>query len=871
MKHRAPLRRPASWLFALALFWAGPASAAGTLFVSVPAPGDTTVTLKARGGSTESFQNTAAQFQVSPRAGAGSYEVTIEHAGQKETATVELPIRGQVQVVFNPATTPKIQVYVAAVEEITVTAQRIEESVQEIPLAVTAFGESSLEAARATNIREVAERVPNFFLENNTGLSSGFRATIRGVGEDESFFSADTPVGVYVDDIYIPRQSGAMFDLFDLDRIEVLRGAQGTLYGRNTTAGAVRFVSRQPGNQFRFNVDGTVGEYKRNDFRAGITIPAGEKLSIQAGAMRRNHEGYATNAVDGRKLNDQDVWGGRLSLRIMPSPRVNVLLVGDFLRDRSQPAFPEAFRDQPPPVAPANAYGNGPYVLSQTLDGDGDVFRLNSDLSDPLNDFDQRGLSGTITVNLDDRTTLKSITGYRKFDFLLLLDADGRVGNFLNIPRLVNGVLRPAPSFHLFQDQRQSQWSQELQLQGRPSDRLRYVLGFYYFREKNAQVTENLVFNFLGFNNYTNVGLKTDSYAGYGSATYQATDRLTLTVGARYTNDSKDYRHQVYLPNGPSHPLDRPLVACVNRATGLPVTGGGARACLPTDPAGSSTFNVGKAIDDSWNAFTPRFAVDYQASPQVLLYATASRGFKSAAFDGRLNGVADVYNLAAIPPERLWSYEAGFKSDLAQRKLRLNVAAFYNDWNDLQGTGTNPAGNFVRISAGDVSTKGLEFEAKVVPTRGLELTGQLGLLDTKYRRINFNQSLICLANGTATLPIDQLELKGAPHTSYFLGANYTTPRVAGGAFSFGGDVSGKSRFFHTSCNTPGGSEDGYTLANAFAAYETNDGRWRLTLAVDNLNDEKYLTGSFFIGGLRMFSGYINPPRRVSFTVRYSYN
>ena len=866
---RGRIRRLSSPLATLvALLAAAPVFATGSVSFTIVGAGEATVTLAGPGGATETYKTATGSLAITPKAGAGAYRVTIAIGGRSESADVEVPTSGQINVIYDPDAKAVIQSFVAAIEELTVTSQRVEESIQRIPLAVTAFAARELEVQRIGNIYQSQYRVPNLWMETNTGLTSGSRAAIRGVGEDESFFTSDTPVGIYVDDIYIPRQTGAQFDLYDLERLEVLRGPQGTLYGRNTTAGAIRFVTRQPGNQFRAHVEGTFGEFGRTDGKGSFNFPLGDKAGLQVAGLLRRFTGYDRDTFSNRDVNDQKIGGGRFSLRLLPTSRLNILVVGDLLRERSLPAFPLGFVPQAPfirtipPFDPLpSGFGIGPTDISKQLDGDTDIHTLQSDLDNPANDLDQNGIAGTILYAVNDRVTLKSVTGYRDLGHILMLDADGRVGNFLGL-RLPDG--RPAPSFHLYQNQDQSQFSQELQVQGRAGDRVRYLAGVYIFHEENQQETENVIFAAFRSNNFWRTGLDTDSRAAYGSATIRATDRLTATVGLRYTSDNKVFDTRVFRPVTTTG--GAPLIACVG-ATGVVIAG--TRPCGATDPAGSSSVPVERHLDETWDALTPRFALDLQATPELLLYASASRGFKSGAFDGRLNTAATVLPMLPIAPETLWTYEGGIKSDWFQNRLRFNAAGFFNDWSNLQGTGTDPSGNFIRITAGDVQTKGAEFEARGVPVRGLELAGQLSFLRTEYTRVAFNQLLVCGPLGTATT---DLELKASPHTSYFLGATYTTPGVtAGGRWSIGSSVAGKSQFWHTSCNGATGSEDGYTLVDAWLAYETRDGRFRVTVAGDNLADEQYITGSFAVAGLRMSSGYFNPPRRFSITLRYAHN
>ncbi len=832
--------------------------ATGTAFVSIIATGQATVTLTGPDGSTLTQTTTTGDVSLAPKS-AGSHKISVTLGGKTYTGDVVIPDRGQVRIIFNPTASTPFESYVAAIEAVTVTAQRVEESLQKVPVAVTAFDNRQLEIKQITNVQQASYSAPNLWMEKNTGTSSGSRAAIRGVGEDESFFTSDTPVGIYVDDVYIPRQTGAQFDLYELERLEVLRGPQGTLYGRNTSAGALRLVTKQPGNKWRANADGSFGSFSRTDFRGSINAPVGEKAGILFSGLVKKHKGYDINTVNNADVNDQDLKAARVALRLLPNTRFNAVFNAEIIRERSTPGFAQAFVMQPPflstaaPFAPlASGFGVGKTDIFQQLDGDRDIHTLQSDLLNPINDINQDGYSATLSYALNDHVTLKSVSAYRKMFNELLLDADGRVGNFL-------GLANNAPAFHLYQLQNQDQLSQEFQITG-AKDRLRYVGGVYYFREHNDQKTENVIFNALGRSNNWIVDANTKSYAGYASLTYTATDRLTLTGGGRLTNDDKDFFDRVFLPTGVQ------LVACAN-AQGLVATGGGARACNAADPAGFTSTPVQKRIDKSWSAFTPRLAADYAFNSSSMGYVSYSRGFKSGAFDGRSNTAAALLPLQAIDPEKIDTLEAGIKSDLAKGRARINAALFLNKWKDLQGTGTDPNGNFFRTTLGDVSTKGAEIEVRVVPRTGFEVFGQLSLLSTKYEKVTFNQVALCgnLNTGSRTL-----ELKMSPPHSYQIGALYSTP-VGGGRVVVGGSLSGKGRFWHTSCNADTGSEDGFKLLDASIAFESRDNRWRITAAGENLGDEKYLIGTFAVGGLRMSSGYFNPPRRLAVTLRYSYN
>lgn len=841
----------------IALFtMASVSGATGTAFVSIIATGAATVTLAGPDGSAITQTTTTGDLSLAPKS-SGPHQISVTVGGRTMTGEVIIPESGQVRIIFNPTSSTPFESYVVSLAAVTVTAQRVEESLQKIPVAVTAFDSRQLEIKQITNVQQASYGTPNLWMEKNTGTSSGSRAAIRGVGEDESFFTSDTPVGIYVDDVYIPRQTGAQFDLYELERLEVLRGPQGTLYGRNTSAGALRLVTKQPGNSFRANGEGAFGSFSRTDVRGSVNAPIGEKAAVLVSGLIKKHGGYDTNTVNRAEVNDQDVKAGRLAVRLLPTTRLNAVLSADITRERSTPGYAVGFVMQPPflstvpPFPPSpTGFGVGKTDIYQQLDGDRDIHTLQSDLPNPINDINQDGYSATLTYALSDHATLKSISAYRKMFNELLLDADGRINNFLGTG---------APAFHLYQLQNQNQFSQELQITG-ARDRLRYSGGFYYFREHNDQKTENLILNTLGRNNFWLVDANTRSYAGYASVTYTATDRLTLTGGGRFTTDDKDFFTRVFLPSGSQ------LVACAN-AQGVVAPGGGARACNVADPPGFTSTPVQKSLDKSWSAFTPRLAADFALGPTSMGYLSYSRGFKSGAFDGRSNTAAAVLPLAAISPETINTIELGVKSELARGKARLNAAVFLNKWKDLQGTGTDPNGNFYRTTLGDVHTRGAEFEARVIPSAGLEFFGQLSLLSTGYDTVTFNQTALC---GNLNTAIRKLELKMAPPYSYQVGALYSKPGL-GGRFSGGGTLSGKGRFWHTSCNADVGSEDGFMLFDATVAYESKDSRWRVTAAAENLGDEKYVIGSFAVAGLRMSSGYFNPPRRLSLTLRYSYN
>jgi iron complex outermembrane receptor protein len=826
-----------------------------SLIVTGPEPTEpVTAEIEAPDGTIQTVTLDNARAVVQSGGPAGSYRVTFTIGEVTESADVAVPDYGQVVVTYRPdAEGVKITVdEPGPIENIMVTARRVEEPMQKVPVAITAMSFKDIENQHITNVQQLALATPNLWMEKNTSSSSGSRAAIRGIGEDESMFTSDTPVGIYIDDVYIPRQTGAQFDLYEVERLEVLRGPQGTLYGRNTSAGAIKLVSKQPTREFGFNLEAALGNYDRLDARGMVSVPVVDWFSFQIAAMTRNHDGYDENLYNGAFVNDQDIWGVRTSLRFMPSDRLDILVVGDVLQERSTPGFPLGFVPQAPFI---NGFGAGLPNFDHQLDGDTNAHTLLSDLTEPLNDLDQSGVYATVGWQVSEKLELKSVTSWRKMDNTFLVDGDGQVGNQF-LPGIIPDFL---PLFHIFQDQQQSQFSEELQFLGNITDAIDYVAGIYYFTEENQQITENAVLSPMGTNRYTDSGLSTTSYAGYASFDFRLGDNLTLTAGGRWTEDTKDFDITAFNPDGTQ------LIACV-APDGTIVSS--RTPCGPSAPPGSVDTPVEKYLKESWNRFTPRIALSWNARENILAYVDISTGFKSGAFDGRANEGSTILPLQPIAPEDIRSYEIGMKGDFFRNTWRLNIAAFLSDYNDLQGTGTDPNGNFIRFSLGDVQTSGVEIETIVVPVDGLQLTGNLALLDTKFTQQNFNQAIDCAPYGTGDI---DLELKYSPKTSYRIGALYRTPKkLAGGYFSFGANYNYKSKHFLGFCNAGAQTQVAYSLVDGIIAYDTANGRWRFELTGSNLTDEDYIIGVFAIPGLRIVSGYIGSPLTYALTAKFRF-
>ncbi|MEX6725687.1 TonB-dependent receptor [Parapedomonas caeni] len=686
-----------------------------------------------------------------------------------------------------------------ALDELVVTARRREESLQSVPVAVTALGRNALADMQATSLGDIEAAVPNLAL--HVGDAQNAVVYLRGVGQIDSLAFADPGVGVYLDDVYLGRAQGAFLDIFDVERVEVLRGPQGTLYGRNTIGGAVKVVTSQPGDDWKLRGGLTLGSYDQFDAQlmaSGPLVPG--KLYAKAGIAWLSRDGYADNSATGKDDGDKETLAWRTSLVFTPSDSLRLELSGDGSRDH-----PDTSRT---PARMTSVFG----VPAST-----DPFEIDANFND-LNKLAVKGISGKAVWSATDALTLTSITAYRTMDYDAHLDLDATAADFFGV--------------FVFEDQKQ--FSQEFQL-SYESDRLNVVTGLYYFREHDE--TESGIFGpVIAFVSNSLNDQINRSYAAYGQASYKLTDALSLTAGLRYTHEKKSFaRIQEFF--GAATPL-------------VPVLGTGARV---TDVD----------VKADWSNLSPKFGIDYQINQDVLLYVSASRGFKSGGFDGRSNS-ADQ----ALPfdPETLWSYEAGLKSTLMDGRVTLNLAAFYNDYKDLQLSSftadENGAFSALFTNAGKAHMAGLEAEMHVKLTQALRLRLSGAYLDAQYDEF--------IGAGGADIA-GQREMVNAPKWSFTFGGQYRQPIGTWGYASLNADVAYRSKTYPTVSSSEVLAQDGYALVNAGLAFETMDGVWQLALGVKNLTDKNYVTHGFDLSdSLGYQLGYYGAPRTWSLSLRVDY-
>jgi iron complex outermembrane receptor protein len=609
------------------------------------------------------------------------------------------------------------------IQDIVVTAQRRQEPAQDVPIAISAFSAEQLQAQGVTNTLELGRFVPNLVAMNNTGIGSANAYYLRGLGSTETIATFDPPVGTYVDDIYLSRQNANNLSLFDVERVEVMRGPQGTLFGRNTTGGAINVIMRQPGRDFGGFVEAGFGRFNKYTGRASVDLPVMDNFAVKLSGYFQDDRGYARNITTGERLNDDDGWGGRIGVRADLTDTVR--WVGSFmhvdargeniLNFECNPADPSdcdgrfittglSERDGPPsPYAPLVISGRkANYGLGQ--EAVSDIFTSN------------------LQWEIADRTTLNLITGYVDLTQQFALDFfDGRGGPSIAVPfPPVRGF--PRGGFTILNDGSHEQFTQEIKINGElAGEFIEYVAGFFYINEKNRTDFADI---FTIFSPAVPGGIpllladrvlrnKTEAYAGYAQADFHVTQTVTLTAGIRYTDETKTFRIRDNRPACNDGTLEP---TCLDNQNLVAISG----VPIPT-----------KQNAKLW---TPRFAVNYEPNENLLLFASATRGFKSGGWNAR--GTAPN-QLLPFDPETVWSYELGVKSDWLDRRLRANVTFFHLDVSELQTISglVNPATGaitFLTRNFADYRNTGVEAEFQAIPVTGLNVYANIGYQDDKY-------------------------------------------------------------------------------------------------------------------------------------------
>ena len=723
-----------------------------------------------------------------------------------------------------------------AIEEVVVTARKREESIQDTPLSVAAHTGEALELRQIDTSDKLAQVTPNLTFDSNapsSGHSSAAQIYIRGIGQNEFLASSDPGVGLYIDGVYIARSIGSVVSFMDLERIEVLRGPQGTLFGRNTIGGAVVLHSKAPSQDREGDVQLKVGSDSLIQAKLRLSGPLSDSWSGSLTLGHKSRDGYVQRLQDGIDLGDDNDFGARASL-LWSSDTVDVLLSADYTTEDENGApivFGDINRAATFPILASlfagcpGSTGPGPGAMVPNIDdarcanGFQAAGQFANNGTGPVEStLDVWGVGVTVDWALSDSVNLKSITSYRAMENTAFRDADNT----------------PLTILHTENVDDQDQFSQEFQLTGSTLDsRLDWLVGLYHFEEENAnETTPILPVTTLQLDGVA----EAETQAVFGQATYHVTDQLSFTAGLRWTSEDKDFTPDQVV------------------TTDFPTPGG-------VIPAGTLILPPTKE-SISINETTPMASVSYVFDNGVMTYVTYSEGFKSGGFNAR--NVVPLAELPRFGPEFAETIEVGLKSVLFDNKMRLNASVFSTDYTDLQivfRSGIAP----VLFNAGRSSISGFEIEGSFVPTSNWLIDFGLGRIDAEYDEI------VAPGAGFNTSVSLDSEFAQTPELTGNLGISYTnelqnwivTPRI---------DWSYSDSKFFDAPNTPQIFQDDVSVLNGSIAVDHADGQWRIVAAVTNLTDEDYLVAgtSAFTTGTGYVEHVFAREREWSLSVNYSW-
>ncbi len=688
---------------------------------------------------------------------------------------------------------------------VTVTAQRREQNALDVPLSVSAFSGEDLEVTGAVDITSIQRATPNATIEVARGSNSTLIAFIRGVGQQDPLWGFEPGVGLYVDDVYVARPQGAILDIFDIDRIEVLRGPQGTLYGRNTIGGAIKYVTSRIGDEPDLKAKVNIGTFNQADLIVSGSTPLSDTFAVGGAIAKYTRDGYGTNLNTGAEHYDKDVLAYRLSAEWAPSADFFVRASYDRSEDDSNAKHGHRLLPSADGTLPVTS----------------NVFDTRAGLGD-ANSVETEGYSLMAEWTVNDAVTLKSITAYREGETTTPIDFDAL----------------PQPDFDVPAIYMDDQFSQEFQLLY-SGDRINGVAGIYYL-DGNASGAFDVILGGLGLTVYQAGDQQKENFSVYGDFTYDFTDQWALTVGGRFTKDetTADVLRELWLGLG-SGSFDSS-----NTTSALFVT--------QTDFQG---------LTRSDEEFTPRVSLSYKPTDNVNLYATYAQGFKAGGFDPRARADLDPLGLSeqGFGPEFVDSYEIGAKGSFFDNALSLNAAIFFAEYTDQQITvqsgadsdndGVNDTFVSSVFNAGASEYTGFELEGTWFINDLFTLSGNLGIIDAEITEILSADVNIA----------DQFETQNTPELQGQVSLNYTNDLGQNGEISVTGALSYRDEYFLFNVANPGFGAgvnplfpnggpaldpDAYTLADLSIVWTSPSEKYRFGLHGRNLTDEEYRVAAY---------------------------
>ena len=732
----------------------------------------------------------------------------------------------------NNATT-QAQAATASDQGIVVTARRRNELLLNVPIAVTAYSGEQLNRRGALDLADLAKTTPDVTIKASRGTNSTLTAFIRGVGQQDPVAGFEQGVGLYLDDVYLNRPQASLLDIYDVERIEVLRGPQGTLYGRNTIGGAIKYVTKRiPTDGPHFSARTNVGTHGQVDAIVSGSEPLTSGLRVSAAVARLSNTGFGKNLTTGQDNYNKAIWATRGTIEVQPAPDVFFRLSGDYTWDNSNPRGGHRLIPNQCTVAPCNV---ATPVLSNVFDTQGS-------LNDPRQEVESGGISLSGEIGLNDWLKLRTITAYRKDHSKTPIDFDALPYADVDVPAIY----------------RNHQFSQELQAVVEKGP-LKGVAGIYYLNARAKDVfdvrlyTASAALPGLTATTRGNVGTKT--WAVFGDFTYDFSPQWSASIGGRYTNDQ---RH-----------------ANVFRANllfgGAPELGGSSGFGVGTQ-LGAATSNFdGRRTD---KAFTPRVSVNFKPNNDHNIYVSYSRGFKGGGFDPRGLTTAtprttpttpptaqDIFNFMTFKPETVDSYEAGWKASVLDHRLQFAAAIFDAEYKNVQVPGS--AGGFsaggvptfvgITTNAGGARFRGVELESNLrageniaTPGDRFTLSGSLGYLDAKYTKFISVVTRDINGNAIAATTVDLAKyrhIQNTPKWTLSGTADYDTP-LGGGRLDLNTTVSYRSASQQFELASPMLDQPGFALWDANIVWRSAGNRYELGLHGKNLANQKYIIGGY---------------------------
>jgi iron complex outermembrane receptor protein len=744
---------------------------------------------------------------------------------------------------------------------ILVTARRREERAQDVPIALTAVSGDTLDRVGATNLTQIAQLTPTLVIRNNNARNTF--ANIRGLGSNAAQNDGlEVGVGFYVDDVYYGRIGASQFDLIDLDHVEVLRGPQGTLFGKNTTAGAINITSRAPEFETGFMGEASIGDQGYHQVRGSLTGPLVDGLAAYRITVSDTHrDGSLLNLYNNRGINNYNDVTVRGQLLLTPASNLDIRIIGDYSKQNEYSRISSI-------VGVFTTYANGAPIASNQLQRaarGGYTYRF--DINDPFArlvdvngpvqaNMKGYGVSAKIDWNLGP-ATVTSVTAWRGWDWLPDNDVD-------DTP--LNVMIRSGTDNH------QRQFSQELRVASNGEHTIDYVAGLYYFWQvvhalghyepgpdyavwNNPTANRTLAnYAYDGFLSLSIIEPRTKSYAAFGQATWHVTDALSLTGGLRFTHEDKTGYFNQYTAAG----NDLSVLGAADQATAQALRD----AIYP-----EVSYTTGLKDD----ALTGQVTLSYKAAPDVLTYATYSHGSQSG---GLSLGVLPAGVSPIVAPEKVDSWEVGVKSQFWDRRITLNTAAYWTEVKNYQAAITEQIGttsSFVRYISNipGVRSRGVEADLTIAPTPWLRFTGSVAYDDAVYQHYANAQVAPENRNLTQVQDLSGVQLANAPKFIYYLSADVSQPISL---LTSNDEIYGRVDWNHRSSNDTSGSNSIYTqipaygIANARIGLRFDDGSYDLSFWVNNLFDKHYFTalGAANTGEI---TANLGDPRTIGATLR----